>query len=48
MENYYAALNYTETLENDNDHVMIKIQLHGKQDAVTIKAMIDSEQRKTL
>ena len=42
MENYYAALNYTETLENDNDHVMIKIHLHGKQDTVTINAMIHS------
>ena len=36
------ALNYTETLEHDNDHVMIKIHLHRKQDTVTINAMIDS------
>ena len=42
MENYYAALNYTETLEHDNDHVMIKIHLHGKRDTVTINSMIDS------
>ena len=28
MENYYAALNYTDTLENDNDDIMVKIQLH--------------------
>ena len=32
MENYYVALNYTETLEPDNDHIMVKIQLHGKKE----------------
>jgi len=42
MENYYAALNYTDTLENDNDHIMVKIQLHGGKESVTINAMIDS------
>jgi len=42
MENYYAALNYTDTLENDNDHIMVKIQLHGEKGSVTINAMIDS------
>jgi len=42
MENYYAALNYTDTLENDNDHIMVKIQLHGEKVSVTINAMIDS------
>jgi len=29
MENYYAALNYTETLDNDKNHIIVKIQLHG-------------------
>jgi len=42
MENYYAALNYTETLDNDKDHIMVKIQLHGDRESVTINAMIDS------
>jgi len=42
MENYYAALNYTETLDNDKDHIMVQIQLHGEKKAVTINAMIDS------
>jgi len=42
MENYYAALNYTDTLENDNDHIMVKIQLHGKKESVTINARVDS------
>jgi len=42
MENYYTALNYTDTLENDNDHIMVKIQLHGEKESVTINAMIDS------
>ena len=42
MENYYGALNYTETLKNDNDHVMINIHLHGNQDTVTINTIFDS------
>ena len=42
MENYYTALNYTETLNNDIDHIMVKIQLHGDRELVTINAMIDS------
>jgi len=42
MENYYAALNYTETLDNDKDHIMVKIQLHGEKESVTINPMIDS------
>jgi len=42
MENYYAALNYTDTLENDNDHIMVKIQLDGGRESVTINPMIDS------
>jgi len=42
MENYYAALNYTDTRENDNDHIMVKIQLHGEKESVTINDMIDS------
>jgi len=42
MGNYYAALNYTETLEHDNDHIMIRIQLHGGKVSVTINTMIDS------
>jgi len=42
MENYYAALNYTETLDNDKDYIMVKIQLHGEKESVTINAMIDS------
>jgi len=41
MENYYAALNYTDTHENDNDYIMVKIQLHGEKESVTINAMID-------
>ena len=42
MENYYTAFNYTDTLENDNDHIMVKIQLYGEKESVTINAMIDS------
>jgi len=41
LENYDVALNYTETLEHDNDHIMVKIQLHGGKESVTINAMID-------
>ena len=43
MENHYAALNYTETLEHENDHIMVKLHLHGEKETVTINAMIDSE-----
>jgi len=42
MENYYVVLNYTETLEHDNDHIIVKIQLHGGKELVTINTMIDS------
>jgi len=42
MENYYAALNYTETLDYDQEHIMVKIHLHGEKESVTINAMIDS------
>jgi len=30
MENYYAALNYTDTLEHDKNHIMVEIQLPGE------------------
>ena len=40
--NYYAALNYTETLESDKDHIMVIIQLQGEEETVTINAMVDS------
>ena len=36
------ALNYTETLENDNDYIMVKIPLHGVKESVTINAIMDS------
>src|SRR5712664_637422 len=36
------ALNYMESLEHDNNPLMIKIQLQGEQQTVTINAMIDS------
>jgi len=44
MRNLYAALNNTETLRNENDHIMVQIRLHGtkRQVTVTINAMIDS------
>jgi len=42
MENYYAALNYPDTLKNANDNIMVKIQLHSKKESVTINTMIDS------
>jgi len=40
MENNYAPLNYTETHENDNNHIMVKIQPHCAEESVTINAMI--------
>jgi len=42
MENYYVALNCTDTLQNDNEHIMVKIQLHRGKESVTINGMIDS------
>ena len=42
MEHYYVALNYTETLEHENDHIMFKVHLDGKKETVTINAMIAS------
>jgi len=36
------ALNYTDTLENNNDHIMVEIQLHCGQESVSINAIIDS------
>jgi len=42
MRNLYAALNNTETLDNQNDHIMVQIRLHGTKRQVSINAMIDS------
>jgi len=42
MRTLYAALNNTETLDNENDHIMVQIRLHGMKRQVTINAMIDS------
>ena len=38
MENYYVPLNYTETVEHETDHIMVKVHLHGKKETVTINA----------
>jgi len=42
MVNYYTALNYTETLKNDKNNIMVKIQLHGTKESFTFNAMIDA------
>jgi len=42
MRNLYAALNNTETLNNENNHIMVTIRLHGTTRQITINAMIDS------
>jgi len=42
MRNLYAALNNTEAFNNENDHIMVTIRLHGTTRQTTIKAMIDS------
>jgi len=36
------ALMYRDTLENEKDYIMVKIQLDGARESVTINAMIDS------
>ena len=40
--NHYAALNYMETLESDKDYIMVKVQLQGEKQTITINAMVDS------
>ena len=42
MRNLYAALNNTETLNNENDHILVTIRLHGTTRQVMINTMIDS------
>jgi len=42
MRNLYAALKNTETLDNENDHIMVQIRLQGTKRQVTINVMIDS------
>jgi len=42
MRNLYTVLNNTETLDNENDHIMVHIRLHDTKRQVTINAMIDS------
>jgi len=42
MRNLYAALNNTETVDNENDPIMVQIRLQGTKRQVTINAMIDS------
>jgi len=42
MSNLYAALNNTQALNNENDHIMVTIRLHGTTRQITINAMIDS------
>ena len=42
LRNFYAAPNNTKLWENDKVHVMIKVNLHGKCENVSINAMIDS------
>jgi len=36
------ALHSTESLENDNDNIIIKIQFHGTRESVTINGMVHS------
>jgi len=42
MRNLYAALNNTEALNNEKDHIMVTIRLHGTTRQITINAIIDS------
>jgi len=42
MRNLYAALNNTEALNNENDHIMVTIRLQGTTRQITINGMIDS------
>src|SRR5437899_1449352 len=48
IHNFHADLNNTESLDNmdtnehNNDHIMIKLLLHGQKGTVKVNAIIDS------
>ena len=42
VQNFYSKLNNTESLEIDNDHIMIKVVLQVEKEKLSINAMIDS------
>jgi len=42
MRNLYVAVNNTEALNNENDHIIVTIRLHGTIRQITIHGMIDS------
>ena len=41
MTNLYAALNHTESLNKESDHIMIKVNMHNEDQEITTNVMID-------
>ena len=41
MTNLYMALNHTESLDNESNHIMIKVNIHNEGQEVTTNIMID-------
>ena len=42
MTNLYVALNHTESLDKESDHIMIKVNIHNEDQKITTNVMIDS------
>ena len=41
MTNLYTALNHTESLDKESDHIMIKVNIHNEDQDITTNVMID-------
>ena len=41
MTNLYAALNHTESLDKESDHIIIKVNIHNEDQEITTNIMID-------
>ena len=41
MTNLYAALNHTESLDKESDHIVIKVNIHNEDQDITTNVMIN-------
>ena len=48
VRNLDAAINNTKLWEKDKDHIMIKVNLYGKYENISINAMIDCGARRII
>ena len=42
MTNVYAALNYTESLDKESNHIIVKVKIHNEDQEIMTNVMIDS------